>query len=343
MFIFSTERISLFTKKQELLSLSVPIVFYLVFLVELCVGSWHTIGNDSLLYLFLAIFGTSHTLFTYFVVGYTFEGRSLIFDLFRRSWKMLPVCLLLIAFLIGYFVCVETHFDTESWPMQTAKIFVIFLFGQHGLGQVRGMSILYNRMAEQQRSYSQKQRMEAYRLEKIERYMHLALVITFLFQIYSKEFLKFNMTLVIGSIMMALVTIILFIASRYPYASSSNKTLFLTRLFMLPLIIMIPESFAGMFIVHGLEYQQLTAKMFNNSRTKLIGLYGILMFAIFVILFPVLRNSHLQQLYFPLPVALSIAVLSQVIDHFHYFSDAFIFRFSLEPVRRNIGGLLPLR
>ncbi len=333
-------RVSIFGPSNESISLALPLFFLAMLGIESTLGYSWTPEPKTVYFLFPAIFGSGHTIFTYILLLVLPEGREVFRGVLKRSWWQMFLGLgFLISLIIFYSLSAIKQADSDFY-LRTAKFALLYIFGQHALGQIRGLSMLYNRAAEQRFGFSFAQRKWAATLERWERRIHYAILAFYLLILFSEFIPDGRIVSVCLIFLLALPTAAVVLSMFYPYADQSNKTFFLLRLYLFAFGGLLPTAFFALFIMHGLEYEQLLFKMIGSSIRKLTA---IKYFAICAILFGVSPFAHLAYIFnesLPRSLLIGCAIFSSVTDQFHYYVDALIFRFVDPEIRNNFGSLV---
>lgn len=328
-------RVGLFVGPAELISIALPLLFIVGSAVFLATGVDKSPAHNTMPYLILAIFGSGHTILTYVFLSLTQEGRQLSMDHYKQSKKLVALALTIAILLVLYFLFSKDRPD--SILIQLGKVLLLGLFAQHALRQILGLSLLYNRRIE---VASESDRIRARALETTERRLFALMCVTWIVQIYAFTYANNRLLPYTTCVLTALVVWIWHVSRNYPHAHRSNKSLFLLRLCLFPLALHSPFALLGIFVVHGVEYYQLIFGMLRKSSAA--GAWRIMGAAAIVsaVIYPAFHFAPIFESQFPASLIFALLATTGIIDHFHYFADGVIFRFSNPAVRRNLQHLV---
>lgn len=338
-------KVSIFDGRYERLNLWLCFFFVPFVALDLSIGigshpnpdvtlMWFTVYS----FLFLSAI---HNGFT-FVMLFAFpEFRKLGFNRIFRGMLPEKATVAILLFAIGAAGSLTYY---KLLPLSLLKFFWIadiLVNTAHPLGQVRGLGYLYNREAEAKLGFTDAEKAEVRRLERIDVRLYQA---TFGLIVFGALSLPFNFSSRWNFLLVLIpTTLLVFNSMRYPKAKQSNRTMFLSRLLLMPFNVMSPTAFMAGKSMHGVEYFFLFEKMFSRSRvyktvlaTIFIGV-GCVVFSGFVHMRAV--NERLDLVPMGETAMMFLVPLHCIVVYGHVVLDKFIFRFR-DPVVRE--AILPL-
>jgi hypothetical protein len=329
-------RIALFHSKEEFAGLILPAV------ASVLLGVWYIFGNSeaprpgSLIYFLPAVLGNGHSCFTFLLLASLPEGRRITRSVLLQGWGKVALVSGFAAALLAYFVFLK---DSDSDAVKVVQAMLVLLFSQHALGQMRGLSLLYNRRLKDTIALSEAETVRFNKLERLERKLHFGLLIAWLLVAGAQGHWPRVALYILTALLFLLVCAILAVSLLYPYARRSNKTFFLLRLFIFPLAAVVPAAGLIAFVVHGFEYNQFVLGIYRGSKTKLRPFAWAGTFTVLLVVFPLM---HFLPDYFNQPghpLLATFAVAANAVDYLHYYIDSVIFRFNDPRVRQAFASV----
>ena len=300
--------------------------------VALVPGKGRPLADFAMLVEYYVFFSIAHVFFSIFILSHLPEGRAFLKDLFRQTpWPIWVGALLLVVLPFQKWIAA-----TGSIGFFSIGIIMHVLNARHDVGQVFGLSILYNRKASEDRASLE-------RLEKWERLFFRGFIFLMIVQrLFFPPLRMVNREVALWLMLplMLLIVCILWVAARSPARIRRNKMAFLSRLFIYPLATLSPVINSIRGALHGTEYLLLTTQMTGRSKGSKIATSAYLMVAIalaFTVAHFFLVNSRTALFPSIRPIALSIYVTCL---YMHYYVDSFLYRARSPIVRAHIGPLL---
>lgn len=329
-------RISIFSGARERINLLMPWFFVPLVILEFLqffdVLGWKRFTLKLLSgYVFL---NASHIVFTFALILGAPELRRWLFAQLRRiqiNSISLGVIFFFCLFIYGYLISSQFVFDSHLLRVITTSL--ILLQTQHALGQVKGLSSLYNIRAKRNHSYTPEELTKVLLLERAERFLFDFLRVMLWVQalvapiwLHQKAslypILYFNLVLVVG---------IVFVAALYPRAKNSNKLAYLWRVIFIPLVSFSSSAVYATGSFHGVEYLFVTEAAIKNSRRAQslvlgLGVVGAMLFANFIQMDDVVANArlndHVSGQWFYILIGAQFAI-----KYSHFYLDSIIFKF----------------
>jgi hypothetical protein len=347
-------RAALFDSRMEKINLWLPIVFLVAALVQIVLrfdlspraySSAFFIANVILL-------NHTHTIFTLLLVLF-FPEVGQWSSLRRGKSKYNAWMEWTVVFAVIWIV---THLFTtklNSWsPNLGYPLMITALYwyaGHHNVSQTMGLSLLYDRIV------------SGHNHEGFEKVMPKS-------KAWERRLLFASTTIVYTSLMfgsveatkdliwvkllpllsIGLLTINLWMSYRNPAHRESNKTFFLWRTFLLPLLRYSTIAEVGFISVHGVEYFFVFQKMISRSRVKtiltrfMIGQMVLIiagLCALHLLTYPFFKDL-VTPLGFGDAVITLLLSISVTFVFLHYYLDGLMFRMRRPEVREHILPLL---
>jgi hypothetical protein len=332
-------RVKLFSKNQEYLNLCLPIIALFAIGIQLIMGGNFTPTAGTWGHFLPAIVGGGHVCFTFLYLNATIEGRNLTNGIFFKSRLRFVFAITVLLFIVSYFSFIH-FFNENNMATNLAKGLLLFLWAQHALGQMRGLSFLYNQKMRVINSFSISNLMRIDKVERIEKCLHYGMLLSWIFQAFSFEYLSEKNSTQILSALFIFPILILVNSFLYPMAIKSNKSIYLVRLFLFPLAIICPFAGLAIYLIHGAEYELILFKMLNGSKAK-IPVYSLVIILVFLfIYYPIINYARYLKPYFPHDMLIGLSIFTLSINYFHYYVDMIIFRFRDPIVRESFQQVL---
>ena len=337
----------IFSKMDETVNLLLPF-FVAVFIVSLIFtfgGSLgHLLETDHLLdwiFFFSSIFflGVIHNVFTLFLIFYLPEIRGMTEGKMRAEGPMF------IYQILGIFFASMPifYFGFLTAPPIAQKLvgtgFAVLAY-HHSLKQIYGLSLMYDRGLK--KTYQRTER-NLYRAQVFVLAVSLLLLI-FVPKVCSTAFVRLAFA---GALLFCPLAII-WISLQQPQARRSNRTLYLSRLVVLPLAVVWPIMAMGGAYTHGIEYLFVVRHMSRVSKFKMnlaasvfLVLSSLLVAALILpnpirgLRWVVTANKNWSKVILDVLASLSLSITI-----LHYYLDRVYFRMTDPFVRSHVGPLL---
>ena len=226
---------------------------------------------------------------------------------------------------------------------------------QHTAAQMRGISFVYNSTIRKAYSFTLDEQRRAVAAEKLERLLFKSLILGDIFywipQIFRPDRLFVPGTLWIqylGGAMVGGSAIGLVLNSfRYPRQGETDKTFFLTRVFLFPFKILTPVGGLAIRATHGSEYLLIFRRIVQSSsigekRQKRVYWYTAAVSFFYGLIFLSIWPGALTRITGMAPSRNLVAAglfITFVVRFTHYYMDAIVFKMS-DPLTRNAVGPL---
>jgi hypothetical protein len=358
-----TKKLAIFGPRTEKLILYFPIFFILLIPLEFA-GLW-TInsGEKRWLRVFsdILFLGTIHSVLSLTLMLFipevrdwfkTYGGGSMS----KAILKFAIVCALIFSFM---FYTVVKDSKTDPVFLLIAVVLIHSILGQrHWVRQAQGMSLLYNSRLRQALSLDGITQAKMAGIERSEKFGFTLLTIaTALISIALSNVL---VSLIPQLKMRPLIPVfavlgffgaglVIYCSWITPHASRTNKFFFNLRSLLVTFHSLSLSANLGMRATHGLEFLALTGKMSANSRISKKMLIGFIVASVFAICFAAMVDLaksalFMKHLWTNYPGYFTVWCFMASIDltftYVHYYTDAVMFRFKDEGVRKSIAPLL---
>jgi hypothetical protein len=264
----------------------------------------------------------------------------------RLTWGQIASLGMIITLIFG--LLFHPAFSRRLAADWSRILFIPFvtLQGIHALGQVRGLSAMYNVRGHAALEYTNEERTKIQRHERIERKLFQSITLVLI----GVAVLSFWSNLTLGwlsirSIAIGLSAALVLNAFLTPKSNCSNKRSFIWRVFFITLSVggFSPAAGLASRSLHGIEYFCVCEKLASNSKRRfsnsvLIGLFVMMFIVAAISYFPISREVITFQLSKPIyRICFALAFFR---TYAHYFLDAILFRFQNADVKRTVGPLL---
>lgn len=325
----------LFSPVLERFNLAVPFLAFLALGLHAIFGVSTAPRSDTWPYLIAAIVGSGHTVLTFLFLSFWPQGRDLARVVFRRSKVKLVITTVILAGILFYFVA-TAFFPGESKVYDALAVIFLALFAQHALGQMRGLSLLYNHHIRSGAKFSEPEKARFSKIEAWERRLFFLLTLVWIAEVFEQTYFDGIWTAVLNPIMLGIVLTIVVLALILPGSSLTNKPIFLLRLFLFPFATTLPEAAFALFFIHGLEYELTLFKILNFGEKKIATGLWVFSLGFLFIGFPLFHHAAMFFSHLNPSLILSLAVIGKSVDYFHYYIDALIFKFKDPEIRARL-------
>lgn len=310
-------RITLFDDpRKEWVNLIAPILIIPLILISVLMQiKIQEPQKNSIIYFLASIIGDGHILFTYFFLLKSENGASVFKNVFFK--KKIRFFILLV-FSIGLFTYFLFNFFKDS-SIISIEYVLLLVWGQHAIGQIKGMSLLYNKKIFSIEPVNQ---LLYRRNEFIEKVLFSIMQITWLFYL-SFVFMKIEYIKYLLIILWLVSALIVLNSMRLQQGRSYNKIIFLLRIFLFPLTAHFPISGFFIFFIHGLEYELYLQSYIKKNIFNISYLYFLVAFFVF----PAFHYLSKIQFEPNIHVFFVAYAFIKALDYVHYYLDAVIFRF----------------
>jgi hypothetical protein len=330
-----------FSPRLERAYLAIMTVFLVIlFYQHAGVGSaWNFRAPFAQFFMSIICLNFIHLLFSLILlIGYP-EFRNWFLD-FCKSQKFVRFVVISILILWAGVLTVTRISDTE---VIFVSILILCLRSIHNVGQVKGLSLMYNGLHAPKLTPSELEKQK--QLEKIERFLFAVMI----FLIFADHFFadvvktKIDLRWVFASLSVLCGFGIFANALRYPKIKESNKPWFLTTLIFVALSGWSQAAFILQNSLHGLEYSFLCADMTKRSAVK-INIARMFFVASVVAMFAILGIFLLGFVdvgsYRTSMPWRTLVVVGFFIEFFHYYIDSLMFRFRDPAVREHLQAVV---
>lgn len=352
---FSFLDYSPFSKKLEVLNLSVTWIFFiltvltLAFSLQLTTAENNFISNISEI-LFVNSF---HTIFSLFFFLGIPEFKEFIDSKSKDlGYSIVKIWIALNLFAFGVFWYVYDVIQHSYGPQTLPFFFMMFILlrSVHGTRQTMGISLLY---------YAQLKQMHPeytnltplLKLERVIGFLATTIVILLPLKLFVFKTMPFwQISLALSALTLAVMIYLLCRLYKLNKEFFKLRLLFLIRYSFLPLMGMSKTAFSGASANHGIEYLLISEKIAKNSKVENSKIFfnktNLLILVGYAVTF-VVYYSFPGRLFSHIPDSTRVGNLWEqfcfslflTVAHVHFITDAFIFRFKDPSVQSTIGTI----
>lgn len=325
----------LFSPFFERFNLIVPLVALLALGLNSIFGIHSAPASGTWPFLLAAVIGSGHTILTFLFLSAWPKGRDLAGYIIRRSRAGVIFAGLIFFMIVFYFSSSSETLDNSA-VIRALSVILLVLFAQHALGQIRGLSLLYNRKLLVRADELKIDREEFSRIEAWERRLFGSLIFIIVCQALDDHFYfgRWDDIFIVLSILN--ITAILLLSFLLPGSRHSNKSIFLMRLLLFPFAGIYPEAYFALFFVHGLEYELTIFKILGKETSSAPKVLLSLNLLILFIAFPFFHHALTFVPDAGQSWLLALPAFAKVVDYFHYYVDSVIFRFSDRGIKERL-------
>ena len=261
-----------------------------------------------------------------------------------RSWAFWAGSSSVVALLFVLLILGGAHLgkaNAVNWQMSILLFSLrAFAASLHGLGQVKGISLMMNRRLTENSRTCVLEPLEKTGFQMMFNFLWMAKIAVVFKAFRLWPMIPIYETLFLGSLLAAFV--ILVVSTMYGHIDGWLKFLFLSRVLLYPLGLVSGAAAIGTMVNHGIEYYLIQKNMLANSR---ISSTQRRTFVILTVVFSALWVAGKFQNYIVVseyrgPFLVTLAAFVYIFDYVHYYLDRVMFRMRDPVARSNIAPLL---